>query len=948
MSPRSLVAALALVVTGLGYGLGLEAGLLAQQTSPARTAPLTQPMPVDPQITTGTLPNGLRYVIRANRRPEKRAELRLVVNVGSIVEDDDQQGLAHFVEHMAFNGTRNFPKQDIVTFMESIGMRFGPSVNAFTSFDETVYMLQVPTDKPEVVDKALLILEDWAHNVTFDAAEVEKERGVVIEEWRLGQGAATRLRDKQFPVLLKGSRYADRLPIGKKDVLDTFKRDQVTRFYADWYRPDLMSVVAVGDFDPAAMERLIRGRFGSIPKPATARPRPAHGVADQPGTRYTIATDKELPSTTVSVYAMLPPRNQSTHGAYRQQIVEGLFSGMLSARFAEMAQKPDAPFLQAGASRGLFVRSREASTLSALVREDAIDRGLEALFLEAERVVQFGFTPAELDRQKRNILRRFEQLLAEKDTHESATFAAEYVRHLTNGESIPGIPYEFELQQRYVPEITLAEVNSLAKEWAPDGNRVVVVSAPEKPGLTMPTEAQLAAVMAGAAAKPLTAWVDSAGTQPLMASTPTAGTIARTSARADLGITEWALSNGIRVVLKPTTFKEDEVVFRATSPGGTSLASDADFIPAMTAATVVGVGGLGTFNLTDLGKTLAGKAAAVSVEFGEHEDVVTGNASPKDLETMFQLIHLSFTQPRRDPVIFGVVTSQTKIMLANQRAQPEFAFQEARSDALSQGHPRRRLLSTEMIDQMNLDRSMAFYQERLADASDFTFVFTGSFTVDGMKPLVERYLASLPSLRRGESWKDTGIRAPRGVVEKRVEKGIEPKSQTSLVFTGPFEYAPARRVTIRAMAIALGTRLREILREDLGGTYSVSVNAGYSKVPVAEYAVSIDFGSAPDRTDVLVARVFEEIAKFKAAGPTDQQVNDVRTAMQREYETSLKNNGYLAAQMSFKYQYGEDVQGVFTANELFAALTPAGLRDAARLYLDDKNYVKVQLFPERR
>jgi zinc protease len=936
----TLVAALIVVLTGLGAGA-------QQPATPARTAPLTATIPVDSQITTATLPNGLRYYIRVNRMPEKRAELRLVVNVGSIVEDADQQGLAHFVEHMAFNGTKNFPKQAIVSFMESIGMRFGPSVNAFTSFDETVYMLQVPSDKPEVLDKALLVLEDWAQNVTFDPAEIEKERGVVIEEWRLGQGAASRLRDKQFPVLLKGSRYAERLPIGKKEILDTFKPAEVVRFYKDWYRPDLMAVIAVGDFDRTAMETMIKAHFAPIPKPASPRPRPALGMPDQPGTRYTIATDKEMPSTTVSVYAMLPSRNQTTVGAYRQQIVEGLFSGMLSDRFAELAQKPDAPFLAAGASRGLFVRTREASTLTAIVKEDAVDRGLEALFLEAERVVKFGFTATELDRQKKNILRRFEQLLAEKDTHQSATLAAEYGRNFTNGEPIPGIAYEFDLQQRFLPEITLAEVNSLAKEWAPDGNRVVVVSGPDKPGVTMPTESRLAAVMAGAAGKTLTAYVDSVGSAALLSPLPTPGSIAKTTTRADLGITEWVLSNGATVVLKPTTFKEDEVVFRAVSPGGTSLASDADFIPAQTAAGVVGMGGLGQLSATDLGKTLAGKAASVDAGIGETEESLSGGGSPRDLETMFQLMHLTFTQPRADPVLFGILTSQSKVMIGNQRALPAFAFAEARTDALTQGHRRRRMPSPEMIDAMNLDKSMAFYKDRFADASDFTFVFVGTFTVDAIKPLVERYLASLPSLSRKETWKDIGVRPPRGVVERRLEKGTDPKGQASLVFTGPFQYEPARRVTIRAMATALETRLREVLREDLGGTYSVSVSAGYSKIPVSEYTISIDFGSAPERTDDLIKRVFEEIERFKADGPTEQQVTDVKTAMLRDYETNLRSNDYLASQMTFKYQFGEDVKGVFTANELFAALTPAALRDAARQYFTE-NYVKIVMGPVKK
>jgi zinc protease len=460
----------------------------APASTPASTAPLTAPIPVDPQITTGRFANGLRYYIRANKKPEKRAELRLVVNAGSILEERDQAGLAHFVEHMAFNGTKHFPKQETVKFLESIGMRFGPSVNAFTSFDETVYMLEVPTDKPEVLDKAFLILEDWAHNVSFDPAEIDKERGVITEEWRLRRGAGARMQDKQLPILLKGSRYAERLPIGDMEVIQSFKHERLKKFYTDWYRPELMAVVAVGDFDKAAIETLVKNHFGSIPKSAATKLRPSYNVPPQPGTLFAIATDKEASSTSVAVYSKMPARDQTTVGAYRRQIVERLFSGMLSQRFAEMAQKPDAPFLGASAGRGQFVRTEEVSTLSAGVKEDGIERGLDALFTEGERVVRFGFTETELERQKRNIMRGLERAVAEKENQPSAPLADEYTRNFTDKEPIPGIEYEAALHARFLPEITLAEINALAKDWVPDRNRVVMVNAPEKAGLTIPSE----------------------------------------------------------------------------------------------------------------------------------------------------------------------------------------------------------------------------------------------------------------------------------------------------------------------------------------------------------------------------------------------------------------------------------------------------------------------------
>ncbi len=920
---------------------------VAPAATGAATAPLTAKIPFDPAITTGRFANGLRYYVRTNKKPEKRAELRLVVNAGSILEDRDQSGLAHFVEHMAFNGTKNFPKQETVKFLESIGMRFGPSVNAFTSFDETVYMLEVPTDKPDVLDKAFLILEDWAHNVSFDDTEIDKERGVITEEWRLRRGAGARMQDKQFPILFKGSRYAERLPIGDMEVVQSFKHERLKKFYEDWYRPELMAVVAVGDFDKAAIETLIKNHFESIPKSPATKLRPTYDVPEQPGTLYAIATDKEASGTSVSVYSKMPARDQSTIGAYRQQIVERLFSSMLSTRFSEMAQKPDAPFLGAGAGRGQFVRPLEVSTLSASVKEDGIERGLDALFSEALRVQKFGFTATELDRVKTNVMRGLERAVTEKENTPSSSLADEYGRNFTDGEPSPGIEYEMALHARFLPEITLAEVNGLAKQWVPDKNRVVLVNAPEKAGLTVPDQTKLAAVIASAEKKELTAYVDTVGTQPLIESAPAAGTITKTATKDPFGITEWELSNGVKVVLKPTNFKEDEVIFQAFSPGGTSLAPDADFIPAQTAASVVSAGGLGKFSAIELRKMLTGKVASASPFIGELEEGLRGGGSRKDLETMFQLIYLTFTQPRPDPSMFTVLTTSLKSRLANQKASPEFAFSEALNSILTQDHPRARIMTPEMVDQMNLDKSMAFYKDRFSDASDFTFLFVGSFDLDTMKPLVTQYLAALPATHRKETWKDVGIKRPTGTVERRVDKGLEPKSKAELVYSGPFQYNQDQRVAIRAMAQVLEIRLRESLREDLGGTYSVSASAGYSKRPREEYNITIAFGCSPDRTDELIKGVYKEIDQLKTNGPTDKQVADVKETFLRDQETNMKQNGYLLAQLTGRYQFGEDVTSLFNMADYYNKIDAAMIRDAARLYLKGDNLVKVTLFPEK-
>jgi len=933
----------------LALALALAGCLAVTQIQVARAQALTDAMPTDPQITVGKFANGIRYYIRANKKPEKRAELRLVIKAGSILEDDDQQGMAHLVEHMAFNGTKNFPKNKTIEFMESLGMRFGADVNAYTSFDETVYMLTVPTDKPEMMDKAMLILEDWAHNLSFDPAETEKERGVVMEEWRLGQGANMRMLQKIFPVVLKGSRYADRLPIGKPEIIQKGSAERLKQFYTDWYRPDLMAVVAVGDFDKAAMEKMITTHFGSIPAATKPRPRQEFDVPDHAETAYAIATDKEASGTVVELETLLPSRPQKTVADYRQQTVDNLFSGMLSARFAEITQQPNAPFLNAGAGRNnFFAKSKDTATLVAIVKEDGIERGLEALLNEAERVARFGFTATEFDRQKQDVLRNYEQYALEKENTESGQRAAEYIRNFLDAEPLPSADDEYALHKKFLPGITLDEVNKLAKEWFPDRNRIVIVEAPEKPGVVIPDQTKLAAVLKSAGSKDLKAYVDSASGSALLEGAPAAGTVTKTVTKEAIGVTEWELSNGVRVILKPTNFKEDEILFRATSPGGTSLATDADYATASSASLVVPAGGVGKFSAIDLDKMMSGKIVSAAPFINEVQEGLSGNSSKKDLETMFQLIYLRFTQPRADKNTFDVQISQFRAQLANQSANPDFSFAKELMAARYQNHPRRQMPSVEMLDKWNLEKSMAFYKDRFADASDFTFVFVGSFDLPTIKPLIEKYLGSLPSIKRKETWKDVGVRTPNDVVVKRVEKGIEPKSSSAIVFSGPFEYTQTNRVAIRAMSEILQRRLLETIREELSGTYGINANPSYQRIPNQEYAITITFGSSPDRTEALIKRIFQEIEAFKTNGPTEQQITDERETLLREFETSSKQNSYLLGQLAARYDAGDDPAGLWLVPDYYKKIDKAMIMEAAKKYLDTKRYVEVMLFPEKK
>ena len=904
------------------------------------------PLPRDPRVVVGTLPNGLRYYIRQNPKPEKRAELRLVVNAGSILEDDDQRGLAHFLEHMAFNGTARFPKNALVSYLESVGMRFGPDINASTSFDETIYELQIPTDSASIEGKAFDILEDWAHAMSLDTAEITKERGVVIEEWRLGRGADARMADKQLPILLKGSRYAERLPIGLKATLETFKPEALSRFYADWYRPDLMAIVAVGDFDAADIERRLKEHFGDLPARPDGRARAKYGVPDQDSTLVAIATDKEAEYTTTSVYFKMPHRNSTTVGGYRQDLTESLFTQMLNDRLDEIRQKPDAPFIGAGGGKSTFLGDRDAFTLTAFVPDGGVLRGLDAVLSEAVRVQKHGFTPTELDRAKQNLLRSYERTFAERDKRQSAALVGELVRNFLNQEAIPGIEYEYPLAQRLVPGITIAEVNRLAGEWLGERNRVIAVNAPEKAGVTVPSASQLLAVFDSVAGRTLAAYDDGNASRPLVPRKPKAATIVATTRVPEVGVTNWTLSNGVRVILKPTDFKADEVLILGTSPGGASLLSPTDFSRAREATTLVTEGGVGQFNQIELQKALAGKAASAFPGIGELTEQMFGRGSPKDLDTVFQLMYLYFTSPRPDTTAVLALKQRLRAALANRGVSPEQAFGDTLSVILSSHHPRTAPVTVATVDSLDLGASLRFYRDRFSDASDFTFVIVGNFTVDSIKPLVLTWLGGLPSKRRKETWKDIGVHTPATVVTRDVKRGTEPKARTVIVFNGPFEWTRENRYAMASLAEVLRMRFRDVLREQLGGTYDVSVSQSSERDPHPEYQFSVDFGSSPERVDTLRSAVFSEIERLKRDGPTAEEIEKVREIQRRGEETEVRQNGFWLNALASAARYDQDPKMILRRSELRAKLTPALVRDIARKYLNESRYVQVRLLPE--
>lgn len=929
------------VIVALIASISLVASLQGQPSMN-----LDDKLPLNPAVRTGRLSNGLTYYIQRNVRPEKRAELRLVVRTGSVLEHPNQQGLAHFTEHMAFNGTKNFQKHELVSFLEGIGMTFGADLNANTSFDQTIYLLQVPTEEMKIMDRCMLILQDWAQNVSFENEEIDKERGVVVEEWRLRQGADTRMREKVFPVIFHNSKYAERFPIGLKPVLDTFHYETIKSFYRDWYRPDIMAVVAVGDFEVDAMEAMIKAHFKGLTNPPNAPARTEFDIPDHAEPLVGIATDREASSTELSAVWMHPVRTTVTVGDFRDDIIDELYDVMLNNRYSEVLRKPNAPFISASSSYSSFGRAKNIYSLDATVSNGAALPGFEALLTEAERVKRFGFTASELERAKADMLNSMERAYNERDKTESGRLARAYISLFTNQSPASGIEYEYALYKNLMPSITVAHVNAVGKRLMTEENRVITVTGPEKEGVAVPTRQELLALYGKVAKADLKPYVDAVSDAPLVSNLPAPGSVASERTLDAIGVTEWTLSNGIRVVLKPTTFKNDEVRMSAFSPGGTSLVSDADYISASNAISAVTQGGVGPFGSVELEKKLSGKSVGVSPTISELFEGFGGQASPKDLETMFQLVYLYATAPRKDAEGFAALKARFAGILQNRSADPQSVFSDTVQATISDHHLRRRPTTVETLDQIDLDRALAIYRDRFADLSDFTFLFVGNFDVATMRPLAEKYLATLPATHRTENWHDIGVHPPKGVVSNLARKGVEPKATVLLQFNGPFSYTPENRLQADAMMEVVEFRLRESLREESGGTYGVGARIRPSKIPQEQYALSINFGCAPNRVDELVAKTFAAIEKLKSEGPTEEEVGKVREAHIRKRETDLKENRFWMGSLQAAYITGEDPLQIPNENKLLGSITTTSIQAAAKKYFDMSNYIKILLVPE--
>ena len=922
----------------------------AQKIKPVLVADLPKPtnLPTDPDVLIGKLPNGLTYYIRKNIEPKNRAELYLVTKAGSLLEADDQQGLAHFTEHMAFNGTRDFPKNELVNYLQKAGVKFGADVNAYTSFDETVYQLPLPTDSVKIFTNGFNILANWAAYQTFDPKEIDGERGVVLEEERTrGKNAQERLRNQTLPVLLNNSRYSLRLPIGKEDILKTFKPEKITSYYHDWYRPDLQAVIAVGDFNPADVLALIKYNFSSLQNPANEKARTRYDVPPSPGTMVKIATDKEFPYTIAEIIVKHPEKPLKTEANLLENIRIQLFNQMLADRLGELLQKPNPPFLFGQASYGGFIGHQDAFTTLAVAKPGELETSIKAVVAETERARIFGFTVTELERAKQNALLQIDNAYKERDKTKSASLVTEYQQNFLTGNSVPGISYLFNFYVNNIGKITISEINALAGKFISDQNRVVIVEAPDKEKDKLPDDKTLLTWIAGAG-KDLKPYIDNTNDKPLIEKLPAPGKVLSAVTDSSIIVTNLTLSNGVKIILKPTQFKNDQILISGYSFGGTSLASDQDFVSADLAGNVIGSSGVADFTQAQLDKKLSGKNVSITPYISDISQGISGNARPLDFETAMQLIYLYFTQPRKDPDIWASTINQTKSLLANRSLSPGSVFQDTVASVLSNHNFREMVVTPELLKGADLDKAISFYKDRFADASGFTFTFVGNFTIETIKPYLEAYLGSLPSSNKKETFNNLHIIPPAGQITKTVYKGIDDKAGVQLVFNGVYDYADANNLQVDALESILQIKLDERLREKEAGVYSPSVRAGYKKIPNGRYSLTISFDCAPANVDKLIAATLEEIDKLKQNGAVQLDIDKFAAQEARSTQVQLKQNIFWAGYLGSASQNQTDPDAILHHVSDLSNITVASTKDAANKYLNNANFIKLILLPEKK
>jgi zinc protease len=904
-------------------------------------------LPVDAKVKIGKLDNGLTYYIRQNKKPEQKVELRLVLNAGSILEDEDQQGLAHMAEHMAFNGTTRFKKNDIVSFLQDIGVGFGNDLNAYTGFDETVYILPIPTDKPGNLDKGFQVLEDWAHNVTYLDDDINGERAIILEESRMGKGANERIFRKVYPRLFEGSKYAKRLPIGVDSIIKNFPVNNIRRYYKEWYRPDLMAVVVVGDIEVAKAEAMVKKHFAGLTNPPNARKREYADVPAYTSSQAMVVTDKEATGYRVAFnYPAFKKEPALTVADYRKDLIEKMFVSMLNERLQELTQKENPPFIYGGADFESYARGYQSFNAMAAAGTGDIQKAANALAEEIERVKRFGFTAAELQRAKKTMLAHYETTYNNRAKTESADYVEEYMNNFLMQEPIPGIEKEFEYAKAMLPSITLDEVNAVSKPIKDQQNLFVYMSGPEaKDSMPLLTEKELLAIIDAKAKADIKPYEEKAIASNLLSKEPKAGKVLAITKNAILGTTDYKLSNGVTVTLKPTDFKNDQIIMGATRPGGKNSYGLADKFNAEYMTAVTGAMGVGNFSPADMGKALAGKTVNVSPVFTTISDGFQGSSSVKDLETMFQLTYLHCTAPRGDTALFRAYVQRNKLQFAMISANPQAAFVDTMYKTLFNNNPLAQILvpNSAYFDKISYDRVLQIHKERFGDLSGMHFVFAGSFKESDIKPFIEKYIASLPATGKKFTFTDNKVRPVSGKKTFVLNKGKEDKSLILAFYSGEMPYSEDIELKAQALSEVLNIRIIEELREKIQGIYGGGTSADVGKYPYPNYNFVVQLPCGPEKVDTLVKAIKKEFSEMVAKGPDTTYLNKVKKQWLEQHKLNSKDNGFWVERLlQYKLQ-GGNVDRFVHYEKYVKMLTPKDVQQAAKLLLDGNEFVAIQM-----
>lgn len=909
------------------------------------------PINPDPNVRIGKLENGITYYLRANNKPEKRIEFRLAVNAGSNQENDDQQGLAHFVEHMGFNGIEGYPGNDLVGELQKIGVAFGADINAYTSFDETVYMVQLPSDDDKYLTMGLDILYGWAHGMTFDDEEIDAERGVITEEYRVGLGADDRMRKKWFPVVLSNSRYADRSPIGKLDIIQNFKYQTIKDFYTDWYRPDLQAVIIVGDINVDKMEQAIKNKFGSIKPLQNPREKIMYPIANNTQPLAVVATDKEAMGNQVLLIRKFPHFTMKTVADFQTTLTHQLYNIMINSRLNELEQDAQSPFLGAYTGYGNLIGAVDCYMSQAASKENRIDEAIAALLREDYRVLKHGFVQTELDRAKEELLSSYEIAANEVDKTESATFASQYIANYLHHDPIPGAKREYNLAKNLVKNIKLEDINALAKKWVSPESIVAVVLAPEKEGIKVPTEAEVLAIVKDPKLAEVEPYVDTYREQEIVEKESlTPGKITAVKDLPEVNAKEVTLNNGIKVVLKKTDFKNDEILFSAQSKGGASLYDVKDLPSVSLAADLVDRAGISELDFASLTKKMKGKTAGIIPFISTLSEGFSGSTAPKDLEFFMQYLHAFFASPRHDPSVYDLVTSEYMEQIKMLQANPMYKFFGMFMGEMTQNDPYQlsELNYTEdYIKSVNYERAFNIYKERFANPADFIFTFVGNFDEAQMNTMLETYLGSLKTTTGKENFRGDVLKDfPTTKTEKNIYAGVDDKSWVGLAYNKEYPWNLKNNMIISQIGEALQIEVLETIREKMGGVYSPILQLGTEKYPDPTYTLLVMFSCSPENTDKLSNAVIDILKTFQKNGPKKETLDKVKEQMIRGRENSIQTNRYWNSLISGCYYMEEGFEGVNNYAERVKEVTNQDIVDFLQKYFDPELYIKLYLYPE--